>query len=150
MPQSLAKNAIHLVFSTKERRAYLNEAVRADLHAYMSTVLKNMDCPALIINSVPDHIHLLFLLHRTKALSNVVGDLKKTSSKWMKTKSTQLQFFTWQAGFGAFSVSESNIPAVRKYIQNQQEHHKKISFEDEFRTLLRKHRMEYDECYLWD
>lgn len=150
MPQSLAKNAIHLIFSTKERRPSLNDKVRPDLHAYMATVLKNMECPALLINSVEDHVHVLFLLHRTVALSTAVGDLKKSSSKWLKTQASHLEAFTWQAGFGAFSVSESNIPTVRKYIENQQEHHREVSFQDELRVFLEKHGVDYDERYLWD
>ena len=87
MPQSLAKNVIHLIFSTKDRRPFLAQKHRTDLHSYMATVLKNMDCPALIINSVEDHVHVLFQLHRTVALSSAVGDLKKSSSKWLKTQS---------------------------------------------------------------
>lgn len=150
MPQSLVKNVIHLIFSTKERKPFLSESVRSDLHCYMATVLKNMDCPALIINSVEDHIHILFLLHRTMALSSAVGEIKKTSSKWIKTQSPQLETFSWQAGFGAFSVSESNIPAVKEYIQRQQEHHRKLSFQDELRSFMDKHGVEYDERYLWD
>ncbi|MDB9741396.1 IS200/IS605 family transposase [Akkermansiaceae bacterium] len=150
MPQSLAKNVIHLIFSTKERRAYLKEFVRPNLHAYMATVLKNMECPAITINSVEDHVHILFQLHRTVALSTAVGDLKKSSSKWIKTQSADLRDFSWQAGFGAFSVSESAIPTVKKYIENQKEHHQKISFQDELRSFLEKHRVAYDERYLWD
>jgi REP element-mobilizing transposase RayT len=150
MPQSLAKNLVHLIFSTKSREPWLNETIRPDLHAYMATVLKNMECPAIIINSVKDHVHLLFLLHRTVALSTAVGDLKKSSSKWIKTQSNELAGFTWQAGFGAFSVSESNAPAVKRYITNQAEHHRKVSFQDELRTFLVKHGVDYDERYLWD
>ena len=150
MPQSLAKNVIHLIFSTKDRKPFLSDDVRQDLHAYMATILKNLECPAVIINSVEDHVHVLFLLHRTVTLSNVVGDLKKSSSKWLKTQSSQLELFTWQAGFGAFSVSESNIPAVKKYIQVQQEHHRKVSFKEELQLFLEKHGVTYDELYLWD
>lgn len=150
MAQSLAKNLIHLVFSTKNRERLILDSVRPDLHAYMATVLKNMECHALIINSVDDHIHILFLLHRTVALSSAVGELKSSSSKWLKTQSDQLAVFAWQAGFGAFSVSESNVAAVRRYIENQEEHHRKVSFQDELRSFLSKHRMEYDERYLWD
>lgn len=150
MPQSLAKNLIHLVFSTKNRERLITDSVRSDLHAYMATVLKNMDCPAILINSVDDHVHILFLLHRTVALSTAVGDLKAASSKWIKTQSPKLGSFTWQAGFGAFSVSESNVPPVRRYIENQAEHHRKVTFQDELRSFLEKHGVEYDERYLWD
>ena len=106
MPQSLTKNAIHLIFSTKDRRAYLSDEIRPSLHSYMATVLKNMNSPAIVINSVADHVHVLFLLHRTMSLSKAVGELKQSSSKWLKTQSPQLDHFSWQAGYGAFSVSE--------------------------------------------
>ena len=149
MSQSLAKNLVHLIFSTKNREGFIKETVRANLHAYMATVLKNMDCPALIINSVEDHVHILFLLHRTVALSSAVGDLKASSSKWLKTQSPELSGFAWQAGFGAFSVSESNVEAVRKYIENQAEHHRTVSFQNELRFFLEKHGVDYDERYLW-
>jgi len=150
MAQSLAKNLIHLIFSTKNRKGLLHDSVRSDLHAYMATVLKNMDCPALIINSVEDHVHILVLLHRTVALSSMVGDIKSISSKWLKTQSPKLADFQWQAGFGAFSVSESNVSSVRQYIKNQAEHHRKVSFQEELRSFLEKHRVEYDERYLWE
>jgi putative transposase len=150
MAQSLAKNLVHLVFSTKNRERLIYDDLRCDLHAYMATVLKNMECPALIINSVEDHVHILFILHRTVALSSAVGELKSASSKWLKTQSDQLATFAWQAGFGAFSVSESNVDAVRQYIEKQKEHHRKVSFQDEFRSFLSKHQVEYDERYLWD
>lgn len=150
MPQSLAKNLIHLVFSTKNRERLLLDPTRTQLHAYMATVFKNMECPALLINSVDDHVHILFLLHRTVALSSLVGDVKSSSSKWLKTQSAGLANFAWQAGFGAFSVSESQVPSVRSYIENQEEHHRKVSFQDELRSFLEKHGVEYDERYLWD
>lgn len=150
MPQSLANNLVHLIFSTKNRERCITDSLRSDCHAYMATVLKNMDCPALIINSVEDHVHILFLLHRTVALSTAVGDLKSSSSKWIKTQSPELEDFAWQAGFGAFSVSESNVKAVRKYIENQAEHHRRVSFQEELRTFLEKHGVDYDERYVWD
>jgi len=150
MPQSLANNLIHLVFSTKHREAWLSDAVRPDLHAYLAVVFKNLNCPVLILNSVEDHIHILFFLHRTISLSAVVEDVKKSSSKWLKTQAAYLALFTWQAGYGAFSVSQSNVPNVSQYISRQAEHHKKISFQDELRALLVKNELDFDERYLWD
>ena len=150
MSQSLAKNLIHLVFSTKHRHPLLSDEIRPSLHAYLATVLRNLQCPAIIINSVDDHIHILFLLHRTVALSKAIENVKKSSSKWLKTQSTGLSGFSWQGGFGAFSVSESNVPAVKEYIANQAEHHRKISFQDELRSFLTKHGIDFDEKYLWD
>lgn len=120
------------------------------MHAYLATVLKNLKCPAVIINSVGDHIHILFLLHRIVALSNAIEDAKKSSSKWLKTQSPELASFAWQGGFGAFSVSESNVPVVMQYIANQAEHHKKVSFQNELRSFLTKHGIEFDERYLWE
>jgi putative transposase len=150
MSQSLANNLIHLVFSTKHRELWLNDAVRPALHAYLATVFKNLKCPVLILNSVEDHIHILFFLHRTVALATVVEDAKKSSSKWIKTQSAELASFAWQGGYGAFSVSESNVATVKQYIACQAEHHRKISFQDEFRAFLIKHKLEFDERYLWD
>ena len=150
MPQSLSKNLIHLVFSTKHRTPMLTDDIRPNLHAYLAIVLKNLNCSVIALNSVADHVHILFLLHRTVALSNAVEDLKKSSSKWLKTQSPALSSFSWQAGYGAFSVSESNVPAVKKYIDNQAEHHRKVSFQDELRNFLTKHQVEFDENYLWD
>ena len=151
MSQSLAKNLIHLIFSTKNRESLLNESLRPDLHAYMVTVLKNLECPVLIINSVNDHVHILFLLHRTVTLCSVVGYIKSTSSRWLKTQSDGvLAGFAWQAGYGAFSVSESNVATVKTYIANQEVHHRKTSFQDELRSFLAKHGVKYDEHYLWD
>ncbi|MDX9979485.1 MAG: IS200/IS605 family transposase [Lentisphaeria bacterium] len=150
MPQSLANNLIHLVFSTKHREQWLVDAVRPALHAYLTTVFKNLQCPVLTLNSVEDHIHILFALHRTVALSAVVEDAKKTSSKWLKTQGADLATFAWQGGYGAFSVSESNVADVRQYIARQAEHHRKISFQDELRAFLTKHKLHFDERYLWD
>jgi REP element-mobilizing transposase RayT len=150
MAQSLANIYVHLIFSTKNREPLIRDELRVELHAYMATVLANLKCPAVLINSVEDHVHILFNLNRTTTLANVVEEVKKSSSKWMKPKRADLAFFSWQAGYGAFSVSESNVPKVANYIRNQEEHHRKTSFQDEFREFLRRHRIEFDERYLWD
>jgi len=150
MPQSLAKNWMHLVFSTKHRERLISETIRPSLHAYIATVFKNLQCPVLAINSVEDHVHILFSLHRTVALSKVVEDVKKSSSKWIKSQSNDFSRFQWQAGYGAFSVSESNVPVVRQYIADQEQHHRKKTFQDELRSFLLKHHIEFDERYLWD
>jgi REP element-mobilizing transposase RayT len=150
MPQSLASLHIHLIFSTKNRETFLSEDIRLDLHAYMATVLNNLGCPVLLINSVEDHVHLLFDLGRTVSISTAVEEVKKTSSKWIKTKGPTLSLFAWQAGYGAFAVSESNVPEVRGYIANQAEHHRKRSFQEEYRSFLERHRIAYDERYVWD
>ena len=150
MPQSLARIYLHLIFSTKGRAPIINDQIREPVHSYMATVLKNLGCHANLINSVDDHIHLLFELGRTVAVSKVVEDVKKSSSKWVKTQPTCVADFSWQNGYGVFSVSHSNFDAVRDYIAGQHEHHRRRTFQDELRALLEKHGVEYDERYVWD
>ncbi len=150
MPQSLARLCIHLVFSTKDRNPSLTDTIRPPLHAYMATVLNNLGSPAILINSVEDHAHILFDLGRTLSVAKAVEDVKKSSSKWIKTQSEAFVGFAWQAGYGAFAVSESNVEAVRQYITNQKEHHRKKSFQEEYRAFLTKHKVIYDERYMWD
>jgi len=150
MPQSLASLHIHLVFSTKNREPLITDNVRAELHAYMAVVLQNLGCTPVLINSVEDHIHLLFDLGRTTSISKAVEDVKKSSSKWIKTQGAEFAGFAWQAGYGAFAVSESNVETVRQYVANQREHHRKKTFQEEFRQFLERHRISFDERYVWD
>lgn len=150
MPQSLARIHVHLVFSTKNRYPFLMDTIRSSLHAYVAAVLKSLGCPAIVINSVEDHIHILFNLSRTVTMSKVVEDVKKSSSKWIKTQDAGLPRFSWQAGYGAFSVSESQVDSVRVYITRQREHHAKVAFKEEFKSLLIASNVDYDERYVWD
>ena len=150
MAQSLAKNLLHLVFSTKNRQPLFGNDIRPQLHEDAGGILRNLDSNALIMNSVEDHLHVLFNLHRTKALSDVVMELKRGTSKWFKEQGSAYRAFYWQAGFGAFSVSASQTDCVAEYIAKQVEHHKKRSFQDEFRALLRAHEIEFDEKYVWE
>ncbi|MCX6881863.1 MAG: IS200/IS605 family transposase [Verrucomicrobia bacterium] len=150
MPQSLARLHVHLIFSTKHRERLITDAVRDSLHAYMATVLQNLGCAPVLINSVEDHVHILFELARTVPVSRAVEEVKKSSSKWIKTQGAEFAGFAWQAGYGAFAVSESNVPTVRDYIGGQQEHHRRKSFQEEYRAFLEKHRVTFDERYVWD
>lgn len=150
MPQSLSRLHVHVIFSTKNREPRITDAVRHDLHRYMAAVLRNMDCPPVIINSVADHAHILIELGRTVAISKVVEEAKKTSSKWIKTQGVGFILFAWQAGYGAFAVSESKVATVHDYIAGQQEHHRKKSFQEEYRAFLKRHRVTFDENYVWD
>ncbi len=150
MPQSLARLHVHLIFSTKHRERLITDAVRDSLHAYMATVLQNLRCAPVLINSVEDHVHILFELARTVSVSQAVEDVKKSSSKWIKAQGAEFVGFAWQAGYGAFAVSESNEPAVRDYIAGQYEHHRRKSFQEEYRAFLEKHRVAFDERYVWD
>jgi len=150
MAQSLAKVLIHLTFSTKQHRRLIAEDVREELGAYLVGILRNLDSPALRVNCVEDHAHILFSLSRNYAIKTIVEEVKKGSSKWIKTKGPRFGRFYWQNGYGAFSVSPSNVDAVIAYIENQQEHHRTMTFQEEFRRLLQKHGIEYDERYVWD
>ena len=150
MPQSLARLHVHVVFSTKNRERIITDVVRVPLHGYMATVLKNLGCAPVLINSVEDHAHLLFDLSRTVAISRAVEDIKKASSKWIKTQGPEFLDFAWQAGYGAFAVSESNVDAVREYIANQREHHSRKTFQQEYIQFLERHQIAFDERYLWD
>jgi REP element-mobilizing transposase RayT len=150
MPQSLAKIYVHLVFSTKNREPLLCAEHQTNLHAYMGGTLNGMECVPIEINTEPDHAHVLFILGRKTSLSEVVGGLKKSATEWLKQQSPRYQGFHWQAGFGAFSVSQSSVESVREYIRNQQAHHQKRSFQDDFRAMLHKYDLPFDERYVWD
>jgi REP element-mobilizing transposase RayT len=139
-----------MVFSTKNRERLIPDRVRDAWHAYMATVLENLGCHARLINSVEDHVHILFELSRTVTVSQTVEEVKKASSKWIKTQGTAFADFAWQAGYGAFAVSESNVAAVREYIADQREHHRTKSFQEEYRAFLERHRVAFDERYVWD
>ncbi len=150
MPQSLANVLIHLTFSTKGRRPFLTKDIRQELNAYLATILKARSSPALTIESVDDHVHILFSLSRTRTISEIVEEIKKSSSKWIKRKAEPLRQFQWQNGYGAFSLGQSLVRATKQYIQKQQEHHRKVSYQEEFRAFLEKNGIEYDERYVWD
>lgn len=151
MPQSLARVVLHVVFSTKGRIPFLKDAdVRTELHAYMAGILQNIGCEPVVINGVEDHMHVLCNLSRTITIADLVEEGKKSSSRWIKTKGAAYQDFQWQAGYGAFSVSQSNVEQVRLYVENQEEHHRTLTFQDEFRALCRKHGVAVDERYVWD
>jgi putative transposase len=150
MPQSLARFHVHLIFSTKNREQILHDQIRESLHAYMAIVLQKLECSPTLINSVEDHVHILFELARPVSVSQAVEDVKKSSSKWIKTQGTEFAGFAWQAGYAAFAVSESNVQAVRDYISNQKEHHRHKSFQEEYHAFLERHHVAYDERYVWD
>jgi putative transposase len=152
MPQSLAKVIVHIIYSSKHRRPWLRDPkLRSELYAYNATILKeNVDSPAILINGVEDHIHILCLLSRKFAIMDVIKKSKTETSKWLKKQSTAYADFQWQAGYGIFSVSLSNIAEVKRYIADQEEHHKRMSFQEEFREICRRHRIEIDERYVWD
>lgn len=150
MPQSLVKNLVHLVYSVRHRARVLDEEFRPRLWAYKAGILREWESPAVVIGGVEDHVHILMMLSKNHALKRVVEEVKKGSSIWIKQQLPHLPEFHWQTGYGAFSVSESNLSAVKAYIDRQAEHHRTLSFQDELREILRRHGIEFDERYLWD
>jgi putative transposase len=148
--QSLVKNLVHLVYSTKHRERWIPTEVQSRLFAYQAGIFQEWDSPALVIGGVEDHVHALFSLSKNHALKKIVEEVKKGSSKWMKAGGTGNADFHWQNGYGAFSVSQSSVAQVRHYIEDQAEHHRQMTFQEELRALYRKHEMEFDERYVWD
>ena len=148
MGQSLSQLYVHLTFGTKFRQAYISAEIEKELHAYIIGILRNMESPSIRINSMPDHIHILFRLSKNYALAKVVEEVKKSSSKWMKEKG--VEEFTWQIGYGAFSVSSRALKTVEKYIECQKEHHRVKSYQSELETYIKEYDVvEYDEKYFW-
>jgi|SoiMethySBSTD1v2_1073268.scaffolds.fasta_scaffold927957_1 REP element-mobilizing transposase RayT len=150
MSQSLARVLTHLIFSTKNRVRVLSPRIRSELHPYLAVVLREHRCPALQVGGIEDHVHLLFGLSRVTSLAEVVETVKTSSSKWIKGKGPDFRGFYWQAGYGAFSVSQSEADAVIDYIRCQEEHHKQMSFQEEYRRFLERYQIPYDERYVWD
>ena len=156
MPQSLSKILIHMTFSTKDRvRAIAYPEVRQALNAYAGGILRNLKCPSIIVGCVADHMHILYLQARTVTTSEVAEAVKKETSRWIKdqkpeVKDPYLVKFAWQSGYAAFSVSASNAEVVKAYIERQEEHHKRMTFQEEYREFLEKHGVEFDERYVWD
>jgi len=151
MPQSHSSVYLHLVFSTKERRPFLRDpSLREATHAWLGAASRELGCPPVRVGGIEDHVHILARHSRTISQADWVKEIKRTSSIWIKEQSADLREFTWQAGYGVFSVSASNLDTVRDYVAGQEEHHKQRSFQDEFRVMLQKHGEEWDERYVWE
>jgi REP element-mobilizing transposase RayT len=151
VPQSLAQIYLHVVFSTKGRKPFLTDAaLRGRTHAYLAGICKNLDCPAVIVGGVEDHVHILCRFGRTIEVATLLRELKRDSSKWIKVEEPRLDEFQWQSGYGAFSISPSHVAALKDYILKQEDHHRQESFQDEFRRLCKKYGIEIDERYVWD
>src|SRR5262245_36008200 len=133
MPQSLSSILIHLIFSTKNREPFLTPEIDTELYPYMASIFKAMKSPALIINVASDQLHTLFSLSRVLTIADIVEEAKTESSRWIKTKGTEFRDFHWQSGYGAFSIGQSQIPTVKRYIGRQKEHHSRVGFQDEYR-----------------
>jgi REP element-mobilizing transposase RayT len=151
MPQSLASVVVHIVFSRKNRHPFLSDRdIRREMHAYLGGTSNQLACPAITVGGVADHVHMLCVLSRNVSIADFVGEVKRSSSKWVKTKGRMLTKFAWQSGYGVFSVGQSEVERVKAYIKGQEEHHIKKTFEDEYRCFLKDYGVEYDERYVWD
>ncbi len=151
MGQSLSQLYVHLTFGTKGRRPWITTPIEKRVHAYMAGTLQEYESPALIINSVPDHVHILFRLSKNYALARIVEEVKKESSKWIKTIEGGTTQFKWQIGYGAFSVSSRSVEIVKRYIENQKEHHGYQTYQEEVEQFAKEYDIiEYDPLYFWD
>ena len=150
MPQSLSNVCIHIIFSTRNRAPLIAKEIQLPLHAYLATIIRNLNCECYRAGGVEDHVHLAIRLARTMVISNLVEKVKTGSSKWLKKQSPELETFYWQRGYAALSVSPQDIPPLCDYIDSQSIHHRKVSFQDEYRSLLDEYGITYDEQYMWD
>jgi len=150
MAQSLANILLHVVFSTKQRRPWIDVDIETELFKYLATACRTLDCPTHAIGAADDHIHIACSLARTIPVSKLIQEIKQDSSKWTKSKGAKFADFAWQSGYGAFSIGQSQLDDLRAYIANQREHHRQITFQDEFRQICQRYNVELDERYAWD
>jgi REP element-mobilizing transposase RayT len=150
MPQSLSQVILHVVFSTKDRRPWLDPAIRPRLHAYLATLCRDCDCSAYRVGGAADHVHIATRLARTLSQAELLEKIKKTSSAWIKTQGEQYGSFFWQGGYGDFSIGWSQLEELVRYIDRQEQHHRTQTFQEEYRHLLQKYHVEFDERYVWD
>jgi REP element-mobilizing transposase RayT len=150
MSQSLTQLYLHIVFSTKNHVPFIKPSIRNELFNYLGGILNNIECHPIKIGGVDDHIHILCRLSKKITIIKLLEEIKKSSSKWIKTKGEKFVKFHWQDGYGTFTVSPTGVDSVRLYIDNQEEHHSNTKFKDEFIELLKTNNTDYDERYLWD
>ncbi len=150
MAQSLSNVLVHLVFSTKHREPLIDRAIEADLYAYLAGIAKCLGCTTHKIGGIEDHVHVACTLSRSVAIADLVQQLKQSSSRWIKTRGDAYCSFAWQNGYGAFSISQSHRGALVRYIANQRKNHRGEGYQAEFRTLLERYQVTYDERYVWD
>jgi putative transposase len=150
MPQSLAKILIHIIFSTKNRAPFISPSIAEELYPYLAAICSGCKSHAHKIGGVEDHIHIVCSISRTITVAALIEEIKTNSSKWIKTKGKEFRSFGWQNGYGAFSIGQSQLEAANQFIVNQKEHHRKKTFQEEFRAFLRRYQIEHDERYVWD
>ena len=150
MPQSLSKILLHLIFSTKDRHPLLEKGIRGQVHAFLAGAVRQCDCEAYRVGGVADHVHLAVQLSRTLSVADLVKEIKAASSKWIKTQGVAFSNFSWQKGYGVFSLGISQKDALLHYIDNQEQHHRMQTFQEEYRLFLKNYGIDYDERYVWD
>ena len=150
MSQSLSKVYVHITFSTKNRQNLIDDNIKASLYEYIGGVCKGLKCNPVRVGGHKNHIHVLCILSRKVAQMKLLEEIKKRSSKWVKTKGKFYSNFYWQDGYGIFSINPTEIDKVIDYIQEQDKHHKHMSFQEEFKAFLKEYKVEYDERYVWD
>lgn len=150
MPQSHSNILIHLIWRTKDRHPWLKSGLREKAHAFLAGAVRQLDCEAYRVGGVADHVHLSVRLSRTLSVANLVKEIKTASSKWLKEQAPEFTGFHWQLGYGAFSVGMSQKESLLHYIDTQEEHHRRRTFQEEYRDFLQKYEIEYDERYVWD
>lgn len=149
MAQTLTCLRVHAVFSTKDRQPLIAPEIEPELYAYLGGTMRNLDSHCLAAGGTSNHIHLLISQSKNIALSRLMEEIKKSSSKWIKTKGPALRTFAWQTGYGAFTIGQSQVEALQNYIARQKERHKKLTFEQELVAFLKKYQVPYDERYIW-
>ncbi len=150
MAQSLSNILLHIVFSTKHRRPWIDVSIETELAKYLATACRTLECPSHAIGGADDHIHIACSFSRTITVAKLVQEIKQDSSKWMKSKGARYVEFGWQGGYGAFSIGQSQLDDLRAYIANQREHHRRATFQYEFRQICAKYGVEFDERFVWD
>jgi putative transposase len=150
VPHTTTNLLVHFIFSTKQRCALIKPDFEKDLHAYLGGIVRQIGGVALCVNGTRDHVHLLIRMPTHHSVAEVARLIKTNSSRWIHERWPENHLFAWQTGYGAFTVSESGLAAVRDYISNQQEHHRTRSFQEEFLAFIKKNKIAVDERYLWD
>ena len=150
MSQSLSSILIHVVFSTKNREPFITPIIETELHPYMATIFRELKSPSLAIDGTTDHVHILFSLARVVTIADIVEEIKTSTLKWIKTKGREFRNFHWPRGYGAFSIGKSNVGSLKRYIRQQKGHHKRVTFQDEYRKFLKAYGIDYDEKYVWE
>jgi len=140
---------LHMIFSTKDRAGLITQDVRADLFSYLGGIVREMGATALIINGTADHVHMLIRIRPAQSPAEIVRVVKANSSRWIRIREKNRRRFAWQTGYGVFSVSESSVTEVSRYIAQQEERHKKRTFQEEYMAFLKRNNVSYDEGYIW-